>query len=214
MAQGSNALREPTTDEILTSIREIIEENTGRLNRQSGENVSGVKGREEVNRNVLADQKNENQDALTIDDAMRALAARIGLRQTNQVNSANQREEIAGNKEPSEKQPFENFGISGQNEGMLNTNSAMTNHNNEFATSPNAEQFSNTNINAAPRGEDPHVDVKFGPNFWTSVDLLAEQTLRPILVEWLQERWPALVEKILHEEIVHAFDRNFPSDKK
>ena len=31
MAQSSNAAKEPTTDEILASIREIIEENTGHV---------------------------------------------------------------------------------------------------------------------------------------------------------------------------------------
>lgn len=214
MAQSSNALRNPTTDEILTSIREIIEENTGRINNHSDEKMSVVRNQAEANRNASTVEEYEKQDALTVEDAMQALAARIGLRQANQLNSAHQGEETADNNESSETQPSEHIGVSAPNGQMLNNNSGITDENNDFAAQPNVEQFSEANINAELQGEEPDIDVKFGPEFWASVDRFAEQALRPIIIEWLQRRWPALVEKILHEEIVHAFDRNFSSDEK
>lgn len=214
MAQNSNALRNPTTDEILTSIREIIEENTGRINRQAGEKVPAARNHAEANKNPSAAEQYQNRDALTVEDAMQALAARIGLRQADQLNSTHQVEEIASDQASSETQPSEHNGAFSQNEQMLNNHSVMTDHINEFAEQPKAEPFPETSINAEISAKEPTIDVKFGPEFWASVDSLAEQALRPILVEWLQKRWPALVEKILHEEITHAFDRNFPSDQR
>ena len=63
------------------------------------------------------------------------------------------------------------------------------------------------------QGEEIYADMQFSPKFWESVDSLAEQALRPVLVKWLQKRWPVLVEKILREEITTAFEKNFPSDR-
>ncbi|EJF89000.1 DUF2497 domain-containing protein [Bartonella tamiae] len=76
MAQSSSAMREPTMDEILTSIREIIEENTAQdkeyLANQKDHHMNKTKA-------VNDDFQQDQYDSLSVDDAMEALAARIGL---------------------------------------------------------------------------------------------------------------------------------------
>ena len=72
-----------------------------------------------------------------------------------------------------------------------------------------ADNATKTEVN----NEDVYSDIHFSSEFWNHVNALAEETLRPILVQWLQKRWPALVEKILRDEISGAFKRNFPSDQ-
>jgi len=104
MAQSSNALREPTMDEILNSIREIIEENTAQANQMPAEQTNLVRQvaaqpvvSQPANRQSLnyteansqfaqqptpqfAQQPNfPQQKPVTVDEAMQALAKRIGL---------------------------------------------------------------------------------------------------------------------------------------
>lgn len=104
MAQSSNALREPTMDEILNSIREIIEENTAQANQMPAEQtnlirqvaaqpvVSQPANRQSLNyteaNSQFAQQPTSQfaqqptfpqQKPVTVDEAMQALAKRIGL---------------------------------------------------------------------------------------------------------------------------------------
>lgn len=76
MAYSSNAMREPTMDEILTSIREIIEENTA---QSDGATAPQDKTSFESVLEGLGAQEGQKQAPLTVDEAMKALARRIGL---------------------------------------------------------------------------------------------------------------------------------------
>ena len=94
MAQSSNALREqPTTDEILASIREIIEENTGRVNdrtaaKTSVNNRSAAKATGQQTLNNAQNNAQTGLDDLSVDEAMKVLAARIGLKKDSNQSVA------------------------------------------------------------------------------------------------------------------------------
>lgn len=253
MAQSSNALREqPTTDEILASIREIIEENTGRVNdrtaaKTSVNNRSAAKATGQQTLNNAQNNAQTGLDDLSVDEAMKVLAARIGLKkdsnqsvadagtkdafsndvsapstlrqkpvdeplqssfqQQNTVNETpqdfnNQPADFAGNTDLAGGQQ-----IAPDNTNYQSIESADLSARQDVETA--ADNATNTEVN----NEDIYSDIHFSPEFWNHVNVLAEETLRPILVQWLQKRWPALVEKILREEISGAFKRNFPSDQ-
>ncbi|UXM94177.1 DUF2497 domain-containing protein [Bartonella sp. HY329] len=122
MAQSPNAMQEPSMDELLASIREIIEENTGpspnrNLNRQETtapavsvqrDNTSDNQTRANQNhlspdpmaRMSVGDERSSrlnvqqygdvspsNAEAPPVQDAMNALAARIGLRHSEDSDS-------------------------------------------------------------------------------------------------------------------------------
>lgn len=214
MAQSSNALREPTTDEILASIREIIEENTGRISMQSGDKANDFKKRNEADSSSFSSNNFENRDALTVEDAMRALAARIGLKENRQSKSTQPVEKNMSGNTPSPEQTSENVAVSNQNEKIINDDRVIPDYNKGIAGQQNIENLQNKSASAAVQKEQLQGALELSPAFWASVDRLAADALRPILVNWLQKRWPALVEKILHEELIHAFERNFPSEKK
>ena len=253
MAQSSNALREqPTTDEILASIREIIEENTGRVNdrtaaKTSVNNRSAAKATGQQALNNAQNNAQTGLDDLSVDEAMKVLAARIGLKkdsnqsvadagaedafsndvsapsalrqkpvdeplqssfqQQNTVNEApqdfnNRPTDLAGNADLAGGQQ-----IAPDNRNYQQMQSADLSARQDVETA--ADNATNTEVNNG----DIYSDIHFSPEFWNHVNALAEETLRPILVQWLQKRWPALVEKILREEISGAFKRNFPSDQ-
>ena len=259
MAQSSNAAKEPTTDEILASIREIIEENTGHVTpRVTAKNQSEIRsGAHNDSAPATAQIRPEaNTDSLNVDDAMKALAARIGLSEQanrNEFNS-NAGQPVNNNMEAvadSTTQPVTTDVPTGQQERVgFETARPVEEATGTFqnALSPNTLSQDSLSQDASPRdssmagvyqpagsedfsareevenaperepqpvtqGKEIYADMQFSPKFWESVDSLAEQALRPVLVKWLQKRWPALVEKILREEITTAFEKNFPSDR-
>ena len=246
MAQSSNALREqPTTDEILASIREIIEENTGRVDRRaaaktSTNNRSAATGRQTLNNTQTG------LDDLSVDEAMKVLAARIGLKKdSNQsVADAGAKDAFSNNvsaqsalrqkpvDEPLQSplqqqntvneapQDFNNrpaglvggVGLAdGKQVAPDNKNDQMQSA--DLSARQDVEKAADNATNTEVNNEDVYSDIHFSSEFWNHVNALAEETLRPILVQWLQKRWPALVEKILRDEISGAFKRNFPSDQ-
>ncbi len=247
MAQSSNALREqPTTDEILASIREIIEENTGRVNdrtaaKTSVNNRSAAKATGQQTLNNAQNNAQTGLDDLSVDEAMKVLAARIGLKKDSNQSVADAGTKDAFSNDVSapstlrQKPVDEPLQSSFQQQNTVNE--TPQDFNNQPADLAGGQQLApdNTNYqsiesadlsarqdvetaadnatNTEVNNEDIYSDIHFSPEFWNHVNALAEETLRPILVQWLQKRWPALVEKILREEISGAFKRNFPSDQ-
>ena len=245
MAQSSNALREqPTTDEILASIREIIEENTGRVDRRAAAKTS-TNNRSAAGRQTLNNTQT-GLDDLSVDEAMKVLAARIGLKKdSNQsVADAGAKDAFSNNvsaqsalrqkpvDEPLQSplqqqntvneapQDFNNrpaglvggVGLAdGKQVAPDNKNDQMQSA--DLSARQDVEKAADNATNTEVNNEDVYSDIHFSSEFWNHVNALAEETLRPILVQWLQKRWPALVEKILRDEISGAFKRNFPSDQ-
>lgn len=259
MAQSSNAAKEPTTDEILASIREIIEENTGHVTaRAAAKNQSEIRSAaHNASGSATAQMTPEaNTDSLNVDDAMKALAARIGLSEQanrNDVNSNagqpvnNNMEAVAdkvtqpvtteipsgqqGSVEFEAAQPVDEAAAMSQNALSANAlsqdslsqdasprDSSMGGvyqpaGSEDFSAREEVENSPERKAQPAAYNEEIYADMQFSPKFWESVDALAEEALRPVLVKWLQKRWPVLVEKILREEITTAFEKNFPSDR-
>ena len=247
MAQSSNALREqPTTDEILASIREIIEENTGRVDRRaaaktSTNNRSAATGRQTLNNTQTG------LDDLSVDEAMKVLAARIGLKKdSNQsVADAGAKDAFSNNvsaqsalrqkpvDEPLQSplqqqntvneapQDFNNrpaglvggVGLTDGKQVAPDNKNDQSMQSADLSARQDVEKAADNATNTEVNNEDVYSDIHFSSEFWNHVNALAEETLRPILVQWLQKRWPALVEKILRDEISDSFKRNFPSDQ-
>ncbi|WP_295964765.1 DUF2497 domain-containing protein [uncultured Bartonella sp.] len=247
MAQSSNALREqPTTDEILASIREIIEENTGRVDRRaaaktSTNNRSAATGRQTLNNTQTG------LDDLSVDEAMKVLAARIGLKKDSNQNTADLGTADAFSNDVSAPSALRQNPVDEQLQFSRQQQNTVNEVPQDFTNRPadlaggadltGGEQIAPDNTNyqsmqsadlsarqdvekAADNGAQTEVnnegnysEVRLSPEFWNNVNALAEEALRPILVQWLQKRWPALVDKILREEISGAFKRNFPSDQ-
>lgn len=172
MAHSSSAMREPTMDEILTSIREIIEENTAQAAQ-----LESIQSAAKVKPSVDHGVNTSLNSSLSVDDAMKALAARIGL----SVGIETQ--------QPSKHavQNAETTGIS--DEDRLNAASSQaidkTNVVSETMASPSVAN---------------DIGVK-KPLFLAEAESIAENELRPVLTSWLETQLPTLVEKILREEI-------------
>ncbi len=276
MAQSSNALREPTMDEILNSIREIIEENTAQANqvsaapnnrvRQVGTQsvVSQPANSQPVSRaqtnsrfaqqsnsqlaqqsssqfaqqpnSQLAQQPNSQfaqqpnsqfaqqndfsqQKSVTVDDAMQALAKRIGLT-TNRADT--QPTNLAANKAVPQQAYNEQFSQTGTfnkafqpaikpteevvhffnnsstqegraAEAVKTYNSVKTNQMNSEgrATIQNKEYFADVKVTVQNKVSD----------LLEKTEAIAGQELRPALATWLDKQLPVLVERILREEI-------------
>ena len=247
MAQSSNALREqPTTDEILASIREIIEENTGRVNDRTAAKTS-MNSRNAVTGQKITNYTQTGLDDLSVDEAMKVLAARIGLKKdSNQsVADAGAKDAFSNNvsaqsalrqkpvDEPLQSplqqqntvneapQDFNNrpaglvggVGLTDGKQVAPDNKNDQSMQSADLSARQDVEKAADNATNTEVNNEDVYSDIHFSSEFWNHVNALAEETLRPILVQWLQKRWPALVEKILRDEISDAFKRNFPSDQ-
>ena len=247
MAQSSNALREqPTTDEILASIREIIEENTGRVNDRTAAKTS-MNSRNAVTGQKIINNTQTGLDDLSVDEAMKVLAARIGLKKdSNQsVADAGAKDAFSNNvsaqsalrqkpvDEPLQSplqqqntvneapQDFNNrpaglvggVGLTDGKQVAPDNKNDQSMQSADLSARQDVEKAADNATNTEVNNEDVYSDIHFSSEFWNHVNALAEETLRPILVQWLQKRWPALVEKILRDEISGAFKRNFPSDQ-
>lgn len=224
MAQSSNALREPTTDEILTSIREIIEENTGRVSRPPVERGANVNRRNmadsspSVSARSMAQQslsqssasaRPVNPQTLTVDDAMRALAARIGLNvESSSSNSGNRAGQDVYQDQPSPKRA--NFDHVAEN--RENTKGRSIQDDNMPVQAANTVS-SRRNADNDQNDDDVFDDNTISMEISEKIDALAEAALRPIVVKWLEKHWPDLVDKILREEITNAFEQHFSSER-
>ncbi len=284
MAQSSNALREPTMDEILNSIREIIEENTAQANqvsaapnnrvRQVGTQsvVSQPANSEPVSRaqtnsrfaqqsssqfaqqsnsqlaqqsssqfaqqpnSQLAQQSNfrfaqqpnsqfaqqtdfSQQKSVTVDDAMQALAKRIGLT-TNRADT--QPTNLAANKAVPQQAYNEQFSQTGTfNKAFqpaikpteevvhfFNNSSTQEGRAAEAVKTYNSVKTNQMNSEGRPtiQNKEYFADVKATvqnkvSDLLEKTEAIAGQELRPALATWLDKQLPVLVERILREEI-------------
>lgn len=268
MAQSSNALREPTMDEILNSIREIIEENTAQANqvsaapnnrvRQVGTQsvVSQPANSQPVSRaqtnsrfaqqsssqfaqqpnSQLAQQPNSQfaqqpnsqfaqqndfsqQKSVTVDDAMQALAKRIGLT-TNRADT--QPTNLAANKAVPQQAYNEQFSQTGTfNKAFqpaikpteevvhfFNNSSTQEGRAAEAVKTYNSVKTNQMNSEGRPtiQNKEYFADVKVTvqnkvSDLLEKTEAIAGQELRPALATWLDKQLPVLVERILREEI-------------
>ncbi|WP_026088121.1 DUF2497 domain-containing protein [Bartonella rattaustraliani] len=187
MVQSSSVLREPSMDEILTSIREIIEENGVQpdhfLNEDVAVNAFG-------NRSEVASEADYNA-SLSVDDAMKALADRIGLSSEKQDFSLAQEKENAEG---------ENNMVSVDMQKMkpFSEEQHSVHKTKEYRDEARASQ--SENIMAS------HVELS--EYCISSAEKIAKDVLRPAIAEWLQSKLPVLLENILREEIVKAIKKS------
>lgn len=224
MAQSSNALREPTTDEILTSIREIIEENTGRVSRPPVERGANVNRRDmadlspSVSARSMAQQpvsqssasaRPVNPQTLTVDDAMRALAARIGLNVESGSNNSGDRagQDVYQDQPLPKRANFDHV-----EENQENTKGRRIQDDNMRVQAANTVS-SRRNADNDQNDDDVFDDNAFSMEISEKIDALAEAALRPVVLKWLEKHWPDLVDKILREEIGNVFEQHFSSDR-
>ncbi|WP_336276573.1 DUF2497 domain-containing protein [Bartonella sp. CB178] len=184
MVQSSSVLREPSMDEILTSIREIIEENAVHPDYLSNE---GIAANAPADRSVASSGGGDDA-TLSVDDAMRALADRIGLSSENQDFSS-----VQDNTET------ENGTVMGKQNMKISSEEQRSVHKQSGYSSGEA---------LAPRSENVASDhVELSAYCVSSAEKIAKDVLRPAIAEWLQSRLPVLLEDILREEIVKAIKK-------
>ncbi|EJF79443.1 hypothetical protein MCO_01009 [Bartonella sp. DB5-6] len=187
MVQSSSVLREPSMDEILTSIREIIEENAVQPNHLLNEDVAA---------NASADRlpvapEDVYDTTLSVDDAMKALADRIGLSSENQDFSLTQEKEnrVEGNN---------TVGVDMQKIKLSSEEQRSVHKTKEYSDEAGVSHLENVVAG--------HVELS--EYCISSAEKIAKDVLRPAIAEWLQSKLPVLLENILHEEIVKAIKKS------
>lgn len=242
MAQSSNALREPTMDEILNSIREIIEENTAQANQMPAEQtnlirqvaaqqvVSQPANRQSLNYTEANSQFAQQptfpqQKPVTVDEAMQALAKRIGLTtDTTNISADTANTSAAGNAAP-EQTYREQFSDTDAHSESLQSEPSEVQHTEEVvhlfkSSSTHDETMTevektydpvgtdqiDSEFKPATKNEEQNADVKVTAQNQVSellekTETIAERELRPALATWLDKQLPILVERILREEI-------------
>ncbi|MET3590371.1 cell pole-organizing protein PopZ [Bartonella silvatica] len=187
MVQSSSVLREPSMDEILTSIREIIEENA--VQPDHFLNDSSVTS-------VPADRSEgtaeEGYDAtLSVDDAMKALADRIGLSSEKQDFSLMQGKEGKGVENGTVGVDIKNVKPSSEEQSSVHKAK-------EYSGEVHVSQAENI---VSSR-------VELSEYCVSSAEKIAKDVLRPAIAEWLKNKLPILLENILREEIVKAIKKS------
>ncbi|KEG19557.1 DUF2497 domain-containing protein [Bartonella bacilliformis] len=185
MVQSSSALREPSMDEILTSIREIIEENAIQADQVSNKVVMTNSSSE---KNSTVPLESLDESALSVDDAIKALADRIGI--------------------PSDDEDLSFVHMK---------NNAEVENNTVGLDMQKMKFFSEEQMSVHKTGQaDTHVSqqgntisdcVGSSACFVSSAEKIAEDILRPAIAEWLQRELPVVLEKILREEIVKTIKK-------
>lgn len=202
MSQSQNAIQEPSMDELLASIREIIEENAGvspsDAGKQAVENNSSriikAEGRA-APRQANNDHGNSagkqdahsaarNNNSLPVQDAMNALAERIGLRKP--PLSVNNRPEAMVAKPA--------------------VSAAQVQPQRVAAAKENKPEAPRVAIRPQPQKQKSSVEMKqevdeSEKGFRADVERSAELLLRPYIAQWLDEHFRQLFERVLREEI-------------
>lgn len=232
MAQSSNALREPTMDEILNSIREIIEENSAQANQMPAEQTNPVRQvaaqpavSQPANRQSLdytetnsqfAQQSNfPQQKPVTVDEAMQALAKRIGL--TAETTNTSAADTAASQHAYSEQ--FYDTEVHSQslqsevqhNEEFIHLFNNSSTHDETMmeVEKPHDSVITDqidSECDTAMKNEELNADVKVTVQNKVSellekTETIADQELRPALATWLDKQLPVLVDRILREEM-------------
>ncbi|UTO28929.1 DUF2497 domain-containing protein [Bartonella harrusi] len=187
MVQSSSVLREPSMDEILTSIREIIEENAIQSDHFLNE---GVAMNAPAN-HLEGGSQGVYDTTLSVDDAMKALADRIGLSSENKDCSLTQEQE---------KREAENntIGVDMQNVKLSSEEQDSIHKTKEYRDEDSLSQMKNM---ASGRLELSEYCI-------SSAEKIAKDVLRPAIAEWLQSQLPVLLENILREEIVKTIKKS------
>ncbi|MCZ2328621.1 DUF2497 domain-containing protein [Bartonella sp. F02] len=186
MVQSSNALREPSMDEILTSIREIIEENVVQTDRFSNEGV--VVNTSENSSTELSEDT--DGATLSVDDAMKALADRIGLSSEHQDLSLKRVNTNVETENNTVKMDRQNMKLSPTEQFSLHE------------TEKTGERtFTSRQENIT------HDSLELSAYCISAAEKIAEDVLRPAIAEWLQCQLPIFLERILREEIVKAIKK-------
>ncbi|WP_254474290.1 DUF2497 domain-containing protein [Bartonella sp. B1098] len=187
MVQSSSVLREPSMDEILTSIREIIEENAVQSDHFLNEDVAvnASEDRLEVASEGFYDT------TLSVDDAMKALADRIGL------STENQERRIAQEKEDT---ALENHTVGVDVQKMKLSSEER---NSVYKAKEYEDEIRKSQSETRKAGR-----VELSAYCISSAEKIAKDVLRPAIAEWLQSKLPVLLEDILREEIVKAIKKS------
>lgn len=248
MAQSSNALREPTMDEILNSIREIIEENTAQANRMPANHQNPIRqvpvqpvfsqpanrqpvDYEQTNSQFVQQTNSQfaqrssspfvqqpnlsQQKPVTVDEAMQALAKRIGL-------AADATGAPAANTAAPQQAFGEQFSQADTHSKSLQPEVQPTkevvhlfkNSSTHDETMTEVQKtYDSVRTNQIDGEWEPTVkNVEYNTDVKATVhnkvsellektETIAEQELRPALATWLDKQLPVLVERILREEI-------------
>jgi len=200
MAQSSNALQEPSMDELLASIREIIEENAGVSpadgGRQTAENgsratraemhmplrqASNDTGMPNLRQDIRVAAK--NNAVPPVQDAMDALAERIGLRKAP----------VSGGQQEMVARPVVHSQVQPQPQRMAASREGRPD-------APRGSVRQQAPKQKHPPEGRPDAD-DFEKGFRTDVERSAELLLRPYISQWLDEHFRQLFERILREEI-------------
>lgn len=192
MVQNSGALHEPSVDEILMSIREIIEENSS---VRSDHLSNGGTVKESAAISGFIDNSESLEEGvykmdLSIDDAMKALADRIGLSPESTVSSA---------KPTKDDTRTEVNTVSGS---MTQKTASSSGENNSVYETKRRESEV---LSSQKEGIVSEADrLKLSAYCVASAEKIAEDVLRPVIAEWLRYQLPSMLKKILREEIVKA----------
>ncbi|GAA5110990.1 DUF2497 domain-containing protein [Bartonella jaculi] len=187
MVQSSSVLREPSMDEILTSIREIIEENAVQPDHFSNESIAV----DAPTDRSAGPSESLYDTTLSVDDAMKALADRIGLSSEKQDFSLTQEKENIEAENNTVGVDMQKMKLSSEEQRSVH----KTKESNDEVFVSQSENM------AADR-------VELSAYCISSAEKIAKDVLRPALAEWLQRKLPVLLEDILREEIVKAIKKS------
>ncbi|MBB4077159.1 cell pole-organizing protein PopZ [Bartonella fuyuanensis] len=188
MVQSSSVLREPSMDEILTSIREIIEENAVQSDHFLNENVA-ANALEDCSEVAL---EGGYDTALSVDDAMKALADRIGLSTENQGGRVTHEKKVIEAENNTVGMDVQKVNLSSEEQGSVYK----------------AKEYED-NIKKIQSEDGGSGRVELSAYCISSAEKIAKDVLRPAIAEWLQSKLPILLEDILREEIVKAIKKSF-----
>ncbi|WP_208435967.1 DUF2497 domain-containing protein [Bartonella phoceensis] len=187
MVQSSSVLREPSMDEILTSIREIIEENAVQSDHFLNE---GVAVNASADRSTVVSE-GVCDTTLSVDDAMKALADRIGLSSENQDFSSVQEKEY----------------IEVEN-NVIGTDVRKMNLSSEEQVSVHKMEEYGDEVRVPQSENTASARIELSEYCISSAEKIAKDILRPAIAEWLRCKLPILLENILREEIVKAIKKS------
>ncbi|KEG16732.1 DUF2497 domain-containing protein [Bartonella bacilliformis] len=184
MVQSSSALREPSMDEILTSIREIIEENAIQADQISNKVVATNSSSEKSSTVPL---EGLDEAALSVDDAIKTLADRIGISSDDEDLSF---VHMKNNAEVENNTKYGTVGLDMQ-KMKFSSEEQMSVH-----------KTGQDDTRGSQQGDTISDYVGSSARFVSSAEKIAEDILRPAIAEWLQRELPVVLERILREEIV------------
>lgn len=228
MAQPSSAQREPSMEEILASIRRIIED-SDQVGRKPGEGLQRFDPSAERSEAAVIEVdafrpelrgRTERDPARRLaESALADAAATLGEVKEQMAGGAKAAGAPIGtppSKEPTETDPGARQRAAGNDAAESKTGEGgqrpadASVERGEAASEPSAEPHSLQGSRPAIISEQPGRQVAasfselseaFAASRRKSFDELAEEMLRPMLQDWLDNNLPTLVERLVREEI-------------